>query len=83
MLPEEVCQVTVLSDVEPATVAENEIVPPVVVDTVAGDTVTEVTEGPPGDVGAAVTVTVATPVILPSASLVAVTMEVPGVVGAV
>lgn len=52
-------------------------------DAVEGETVTEVTAGPVGEVGPAVTVTVAAPVFVESATLVAVTMSVPAFAGAV
>jgi hypothetical protein len=80
MLPDEVCHVTALSDADPTSVAVNEMVPPVLVEMAAGEIETEVIVGVGDD---AVTVTVATPVTCLSASLVAVTTEVPALDGAV
>lgn len=82
-MPDEVVQVTALFDAEPATVAANEIVPPVLVEVLPGETVTEVTDGLFGGVGAAVTVIVAAATLLGSASLTAVTIDVPAADGAV
>jgi hypothetical protein len=76
-LPSEACHVTALFDVEPWTTAANETVLLVVAEAVAGDTVTEVTTED------AVTVMVATPNLVGSARLVAVTVEVPALAGAV
>ena len=58
--------------------AANETLPPVIEEVVAGDTVTEVTTGE-----VAVTVMVATANMVVSATLVAVTVEVPALAGAV
>jgi hypothetical protein len=58
-------------------------VPVVTDEAVEGETVTEVTAGPVGEVGPPVTVTVAPPVFVESATLVAVTMSVPAFAGAV
>lgn len=80
MLPDDACHVTALFVAEPATMALNEIVAPVSTDFVAGETLTEVTDCV---AGAPVTVTVAVPTLAGSARLVAVTMEVPAVDGAV
>ena len=76
---------TALLVVVPLTLAVNGSVPPVTDAAVAGDTVTPVTVGL-GDglfVGAAVTATVAVPTFVGSATLVAVTIDVPAAVGAV
>jgi hypothetical protein len=59
-------------------VAAKETVPPVFEEVVAGDTVTDVTTGE-----LAVTVMVATANLVGSATLVAVTVEVPALAGAV
>jgi hypothetical protein len=85
MLPLDACHVTALSVVVPITLAVNVSVPPVVVDALAGDTVTAVTVGLGSGlfVGAALTAIVAVPALLGSATLVAVTTEVPAVAGAV
>ena len=48
MLPDELCQITLLSVVEPTTVAVKETVPPVATDIDAGETVTELTTGSGG-----------------------------------
>lgn len=88
MLPLEVRQVTVLLLVEPVTIAANRIEPPTVADAVAGVIVTKVTSGSPdgllGLLGvAAATVTTAEADLLGSSTLVAVTLPVPAVAGAV
>jgi hypothetical protein len=72
-----------LSLVDPSTVATNVSLPPVVVDTVAGDTITEVTAGVDPPPPAAATVTTADADFVGSATLVAVTRPVPALVGAV
>jgi hypothetical protein len=81
MLPKEAFQVTALSELVPCTLAVNCSVPPVAADVEAGDTVTEVTVGFGGS--AAVTVTVAEADFVGSATLVAVTVAVPALAGAV
>jgi Na+-transporting NADH:ubiquinone oxidoreductase subunit NqrD len=83
-LPLDARHVTALLVVDPVTLAVNVSVPPTVVDALAGDTFTAVTVGLGGGlfVGAALTVIVADPALLGSATLVAVTIEVPAVVGA-
>jgi hypothetical protein len=87
MLPLDECHVTALSVVDPSTVATNVSLPPVVVDTTLGDTVTDVTAGPLGGgvepPPAASTVTTADADFVGSATLVAVTRPVPALVGAV
>jgi hypothetical protein len=82
MVPSATFQVTDLSVVVPWTVAVNGIVPLVSEEAVAGETVTEVTTGAGGG-GAVVTVTVVEADLVVSATLVAVTVSVPGVAGAV
>jgi hypothetical protein len=71
--------------VEPRTLAVNGSVPPVDDEAVAGDTITAVTTEPAGGlfVGAAVTAILADPTLVGSATLEAVTIDVPAVVGAV
>jgi hypothetical protein len=80
MVPEDACHVTALFDAEPATVAVNEIVASVLTDVVAGETLTDVTDC---GTGGAVTVTVAVPTLVGSAMLVAVTIDVSAIDGAV
>ncbi len=74
--PSDAFQVTALLVTVPATVAVKSTVAPVVTDFELGETVTEVTTG-------AETVTVAVPDLAVLAALVAVTVYVPAVVGAV
>ena len=75
---------TDLSVTVPCTVAVNCNVPPVVAEVVAGETVTEVTTGVGGGLlGAAVILTMAEADFVASALLVAVTVAVPGLAGAV
>jgi len=83
MAPNVAFHVTDLLVVDPATVAANVSVPPVIEVAGDGDTVTELTAGAVGFVGAAVTVIVAIPVLVESAALVAVTVSVPAFAGAV
>ena len=78
MEPNEAFQVTALSVAVPCTVAVNWSVPPVVAEGEDGEIMTEVTTGFGG-----VTVTVAAADLLVSATLVAVTVSVPGLAGAV
>jgi hypothetical protein len=79
IVPSAARHVTALFVVVPPTLAANVSVPPVADDAVAGDTVTDVTVG----AGAAVTVTLDVSDLLPSATLVAVTVSVPAFAGAV
>jgi len=84
-VPSAAFHATALLVVVPLTLAVNGSVPPVTDDAVAGDTVTPVTVGL-GDgllVGAAVTAIVAEPTFVGSATLVAVTTDVPAAAGAV
>lgn len=89
IVPSAAFQVTALLVVEPATLAVKGKVPPATEEAVAGDTVTEVTAGVDGGldgglfVGAAVTVIVAWPTLVGSATLDAVTIDVPALAGAV
>ena len=83
MVPNKAFQVTVLFDVDPWTEALNDKVPVVIDDAVAGLTVTEVTDGLDGELGVAVTETVAEALWVGSATLVAVTTAIPAVDGAV
>jgi positive regulator of sigma E activity len=80
MVPSAADQVTDLLEAVPWTVALNWAVPPVLTDVEAGETATEVTTGV---TGAAVTVTLAEADLLVSATLVAVTVSVPALDGAV
>jgi len=83
--PSAAVQATDLSVAVPCTVAENCRVPPVNDVALVGDIVTDDTvgDGGCGFVGDAVTVTTAAPVLVPSATLVAVTVSVPAFAGAV
>lgn len=85
IVPSAAFHVTALFVVEPATLAENGSVPPVTDEAVAGETVTDVTAGVDGGlfVGAAVTVIAAEPTLVGSATLDAVTIDVPALAGAV
>ena len=83
IVPSVAFHVTALLVVEPATVAVKVSVPPVIDAAGDGDTVTELTAGVVGFVGAAVTVIVAIPDLVASAALVAVTVSVPAFAGAV
>jgi hypothetical protein len=84
ILPSAAVQATDLSVAVPCTLAENWSVPLVKDVALVGDIVTEETVGVgAGFVGAAVTVTTAAPALLPSATLVAVTVSVPAFAGAV
>ena len=88
MLPKVAFQVTALSEAVPWTEAANCKVPPVVTEVVAGETVTEVTTGLGAGAGdgwgcAPVMVMVAAADFVGSAVLVAVTVAVPEVAGAV
>ena len=78
MAPKAAFQVTAVFEVVPLTVAVNGSVPVVSEEAVAGETMTEVTAGPE-----VATVTVAVPDLLESALLVAVTVSVPTLAGAV
>ena len=83
MLPDEVFHVTVLSEVEPATVAVNESLPLIMDEAETGEIVTELTAGSGGGgVDAVVTVTTAEAEMVESAVLVAVIVAVPAVAGA-
>ena len=77
MLPQEALHVTDLSEVVPRTVAVNGSEPLVFEEAVVGETATEVTTD------AAVTFTVAEANLVGSALLLAVTVAVPGLEGAV
>jgi hypothetical protein len=81
MLPKEALHVTVLSEVVPSTVAVNGSVPVVIEEAVEGEIATDVTTGLGG--GAAVIVTVAEANLVVSALLLAVTVAVPVLDGAV
>jgi hypothetical protein len=81
IVPRTAFHVTALLVVVPATLAVNVSVPLVDDEAAAGDTVTDVTVGAGG--GAAVTVTLAVSDLLGSAELVAVTVSVPALTGAV
>jgi hypothetical protein len=83
ILPRTALQVTVLLVVEPATVALNGSVPPVVEFAVEGVMVTEETAAPELGLEVEVIVTVATADLVGSATLVAVTVATPEAVGAV
>ena len=80
MVPKAAFQLTVLFDVVPWTIALNGSVPLVTEDADAGDRLTELT---PAAFGPAVTVTVAVAVLLGSALLVTVIVNVPKFEGAV
>ena len=77
IFPKEALHVTDLSEVVPRTVAVNGSEPPVFEEAVVGETATEVTTD------AAVTFTVAEANLVGSALLLAVTVAVPGLEGAV
>jgi hypothetical protein len=84
MLPKEAPHVTDLSEVVPRTEAVNWSVPVVIEEAVEGETVTEVTTGLGGGATVtAVTFTVAEANLVGSALLLAVTVAVPGLEGAV
>jgi len=83
MLPSAAFQVTLLSEAVPCTLAVNCSVLPPVAEVEAGDTVTEVTVGFGVGAGAAVTVTTAEADFVVSATLVALTVAVPALAGAV
>jgi hypothetical protein len=84
MLPKDALHVTDLSEVVPSTVAVNGSVPVVIEEAVEGETVTEVTIGlGGGGTVTAFTFTVAEANLVGSALLLAVTVAVPGLDGAV
>jgi len=83
MLPSAAFQVTLLSEAVPCTLALNCRVVPSVVEVEAGDTVTDVIVGFGVGAGAAVTITTAEADLVVSATLVAVTVAVPALAGAV
>ena len=80
IVPSAAFQVTVWSEAVPCTVAPNGMVPPVTEEAVAGDTTTEVT---PGVWLEEATTTVALADFVGSATLVAIIVPVPALVGAV
>jgi hypothetical protein len=82
-VPSAAFHVTDLSEVDPATLAVKVNFPPVCSEVDEGDTVTEVTDGMVGFVGAAVTVTFEVSDLVGSATLVAVTVSAPAFAGAV
>jgi uncharacterized membrane protein YdcZ (DUF606 family) len=81
IVPRAAFHVTDLFVVEPATLALKVTLPPVCSEVAAGDTVTELTGGALG--GGVVTVTLAVSDLVGSATLVAVTVSVPALAGAV
>jgi hypothetical protein len=80
-VPSSAFQVTDLFEVVPATLAENVNLPPVWSEVADGDTVTAETAGV--GAGAAVTVTLDVSDLVGSATLVAVTVSLPALAGAV